>query len=188
MTDIHERYLVHGAHGVSREGRADTLAQLIRANEPMALLEFLQSVPFYERISLLNAPSHHCDGMLPINFALSRSAHHLVLMVLLRGGASSDRPRHLSLEAPLLVAVRAGLVNASKVLLAAHANVNVLDDEGYSVLHWACRRKNPLMARLILRSSSFSYHNHDRNSKRISPLGTSRTHMLRMLHSANHGW
>lgn len=168
---IHSRYLAAEETNNSLEARSERLLRLISSNNTVGLLDFLQSIPYAQRVPLLNRKMGKLD-MTPVNFAIRCSAHHLILIGLLRSGAVfanglvSPQGDH-----PLLQAVRSGNVNYVKILLAVNGNVNVLDGDGYSLLHWACFRGNALLVRIILQAEEFCYHNHDRNRRKISPLG-----------------
>lgn len=168
---IHSRYLTAEVDLNSFEARSGRLLELISANSTVGLLDFLQSIPYAQRVPLLNKKMGKLD-LTPVNFAIRCSAHHLILIALLRNGAVfangllSPQGDH-----PLLLAVRSGNVNYVKILLAVNGNANVLDGDGYSLLHWACFRGNTLLVRIILRAEEFCYHNHDRNKRKLSPLG-----------------
>ena len=169
--EIHERYYSNDAQStlssISREENSDKMFALIRLNRISDILLLFQATSHGELYRLVNSRNLHYDGMLPINYAIKCSASHLILVMLLRLGAKFDD----STESPLLVAVRSGLMNLVKVLIISGADVNVLDKEGYSILHWAAFRNNILMVRIILKLTDFTFHNHDRNKRRISPLG-----------------
>lgn len=149
------------------ETNSDKMFSLIRMNRVADILSLFQVSPRDDLYHLVNARNPNFSNMLPINYVIMCSANHLILVMLLRLGARYDD----STEAPLLVAVRAGLMNLVKILLISGADVNVLDKKGFSVLHWAAFRNNILMVRTILKLSDFHFHNHDRNAKRVSPLG-----------------
>lgn len=169
--EIHQRYLSAEQRLQSTNTHPQRLAELIRLNEPIRLFEFLASIPRNQVIRLLNSKLE-MEQLTPINFAIRCSSNHLILVMLLRSGAVfenglvSARGDH-----PLLLAVRAGNVSFVNILLAVNGNVNVLDGDGYSLLHWACFKGNVLMARILLKNADFSYHNHDRNVRKITPLG-----------------
>jgi hypothetical protein len=171
--DIHQRYLAEAAERHCPDRLSDELFRLIGANKPEALLEFLIAIPLHGRYTLLNRTNARYRGQLPINHAITQGAAFWIIGLLVRAGAQPDwSPRlRLAAEQPLLVAVRAGSMNNVKILLASGADVNVLDGNGYTALHWACFCDNPLMVRLLLNAPSLSYHNLDRNPKRLSPLG-----------------
>ena len=169
--EIHRRYLNAEQTLQSAHTHALKLTALIRSNDPIRLFEFLASIQRNQLIRLLNSRIEGV-GLTPINYAIKCSASHLVLVMLLRSGAVfengvvSARGDH-----PLLMTVRAGNVTFVRILLAVNGNVNVLDGEGYSLLHWACFKGNALLARILLGNVDFSYHNHDRNVRKITPLG-----------------
>lgn len=171
--EIHARYYSDSAQEtavpIPETGttNSDKMFAMIKMNRVSDILSLFQATPRGELHRLVDARNPKFSGMLPINYAIMCSASHLILVMLLRLGARYDD----STESPLLVAVRAGLMNLVKILVISGADVNVLDKEGFSVLHWASFRKNILMVRTILKLSDFNFHNHDRNAKRLSPLG-----------------
>lgn len=166
--EIHQRYLVQAPPRTSTSNTLDALYAAIAENNAEGILEILTAVTTPERLQLLNSRNPRCRDLAPLPFALTKSCACAVVGLLLRAGAHPDRP---ATEPPLITAVRAGLVNCVKILLAFGANVNCLDRHGYTALHWACFRNNPLLARVILRAPLLSYHNLDRNPQRVSPLG-----------------
>lgn len=166
--EIHARY--YEAATVPRNDPvdySDKMFELIRNNRVKALLNFFKSLPPAQLSTLVNRRNEKYGNALPINFAIKSSANHFIFIMLLRLGARFDDP----VESPLVLAVRSGLMNFVKILLISGADVNILDPDGYSILHWACFQRNSLMVRLILKLLDFTFHNNDRNSKRISPLG-----------------
>jgi len=168
--EIHSRYYSEENQQAARDTQiqeSDRMFELIQGNRVKDLLSFFQETPHGRLYTLVNERNERFNKDLPINFAIKSSANHLVLIMLLRLGARIED----SSESPLLVAARAGLLNLIKILLISGADVNCLDSDGYSVLHWACFRRNTLLARLILQAGNFALHNNDRNKKRISPLG-----------------
>lgn len=172
--EIHERYYSNSSQettpttsSIPETSNSDKMFALIKMNRVTDILPLFQATPRGELYRLVNTRNPKFSDMLPINYAIMCSASHLILVMLLRLGARYDD----STESPLLVAVRAGLMNLVKILVISGADVNVLDKDGFSVLHWASFRRNILMARTILKLSDFHFHNHDRNTKRISPLG-----------------
>lgn len=169
--EIRSRYL-NAERDLQRiDTHSSTLQKLIRSNDPIGMYEFLASIPRNQLIPLLNSKLEDVD-LTPISYAIRCSASHLILVMLLRSGAVFENGLISSQgDHPLLQAIRAGNVTFVKILLAVNANVNVLDGEGFSILHWACRRGNVLLARLIVNNPDFSFHNHDRNASKISPLG-----------------
>lgn len=146
---------------------SDIMFELIKNNRVKELLTFFQTTPRGQLINLVNEPNTNYKNMLPINFAIMCSANHLILVILLRLGARYDD----SNDSPLIMAVRSGLMNLVKILVVSGADVNALDENGYSILHWACFKRNTLMVRLILKLTDFTFYNHDRNLKRLTPLG-----------------
>ena len=146
---------------------SEKMFQLIKDNRVKALLELFKAIEPAQLYPLVNRKNKNFENMLPINFAIKCSANHLIFVMLLRLGARVDH----SSDPPLIHAVRSGQMNLVKILMISGADVNVLDIEGYSILHWACFKRNSLMVRLILKLPDFTFHNHDRNSKRTSPLG-----------------
>ncbi len=170
-TEIHSRYLNAEQTLQNTTNHAQSLIQLIRSNDPIRVFEFLALIPRSQLLRLMNSTLGGV-GMTPINYTIKCSASHLILMMLLRSGAVF--PNGLlsaNGDHPLLMAVRTGNVTFVKILLAVNGNVNVLDGDGYSLLHWACFKGNVLMARILLNNADFSYHNHDRNVRKITPLG-----------------
>lgn len=146
---------------------SDKLFGLIKFNRVGDILTLFQTTSRSELYILVNTRNSGFQNMLPVNYSIKCSASHLVLAILLRLGAKYDD----STESPLLVAIRSGLMNSVKILIISGADVNILDKEGFSILHWAAFRKNILMVRLILKLTDFTFHNHDRNTQRITPLG-----------------
>ena len=163
--EIHSRY--YGETASNNSSQSDKLFEMIKGDRIKDLLTYFQSLPRDRLSSLVNERNNKFFDMLPLNYAIRCSSNHLILIMLLKLGARFDG----STESPLFMAVRGGLMNLFKVLVAVGANVNALDRDGYSLLHWACYKKNILMARLVLKQPTFIFHNHDRNVKRISPLG-----------------
>lgn len=171
--EIHTRY--YSAQNTVQvrtfSDRSDKMFELIRGNRMRDLLELFQGTPLDQLHKLVNEPNSKYNDILPINFAIRCSASHLISIMLLRLGARFDFASTASTPSPLCSAVRSGQMNLVKILILSGADINDLDEEGYSVLHWACFRNNTLMVRLILKMTNFSFHNHDRNTKRITPLG-----------------
>lgn len=172
--EIHSRYLeripvitTNTTATNSPEEYSDKMFQMIRGNCVKELLDFFKALPPGHHYSLVNARNVNYDNMLPINYAIKCSVSHLIIIMLLRLGARFDN----STESPIFLAIRAGLMNFVKILMISGADVNALDKDGYSILHWACFKRNILMVRLILKLTDFTFQNHDRNVKRISPLG-----------------
>lgn len=167
--EIHAHYYSASATGVSLSiyEDSDKMFGLIRENRIKDILTLFQSTPRDRLASLVNERNHKYDKMLPINYCIKCSANHLILIMLLRLGARFDD----STESPLFLAVRSGLMNLVKILLISGVDVNVFDSNGYTILHWACFRKNVLMVRLLLKVTDFNLHNHDRNTNRVVPLG-----------------
>jgi ankyrin repeat protein len=168
--EIHSRYY-SATENQSTTSDFDELSnrlfRLMKENRIKDVLSLFQSVPSDLLYRLVNEQNSQYDNDGPLNFAIKNSANHLVVIMLLRLGARISENG----DSALFTAVRAGLLNLVKILLISGANVNVLDPEGYSILHWACFRMNTLMVRLILQVGNFALHNNDRNKKRISPLG-----------------
>ena len=152
---------------------SDKMFKLIHGNRTKDLLEFFQSLPRDRLYNLVNNPNEKYNKTLPINFAIRCSSSHLIFIMLLRLGARFDFVSTSTTPLPLFTAVRSGQMNLVKILIVSGADINALDEEGFSILHWACFKKNTLMIRLILKLTDFTFHNHDRNTKRITPLGIS---------------
>lgn len=168
--EIHTRYYSADVTSstTSNGNDSDEMFRLIRENRIKDVLTLFQSRPRERLYTLVNGRNPKYNDMLPINYAIRCSSNHLVLIMLLRLGARFDD----SIESPLFLAVRSGLMNLVKILVISGVDINGLDAEGYSALHWACFKKNILMVRLLLKVADFTFHNHDRNTKRITPLGT----------------
>lgn len=149
---------------------SNKMFKLIKWNRAKDLLELFQGMQRDQLYNLVNKPNKKYNNALPINHAICCSSSHLIFIMLLRLGARFDFVTDHPSPSPLFMAVRSGQMNLVKILLLSGADVNALDEEGYSILHWACFSKNTLMIRLILKLTNFTFHNHDRNTKRITPL------------------
>lgn len=161
--EIHQRYYTTDTRNI----KSDEMFELIRLNKISELLLLFQNTPSRDIYPLINTKNSNYNDMLPVNYTIKCSASHIILIMLLRLGAKYED----STDSPLLVAVRSGLMNLVKLLIISGADMNVLDKDGYSALHWAAFKNNILMVRLILKVTNFYYHNHDRNRMKISPLG-----------------
>lgn len=153
---------------------SDKMFEMISGNRIKDLLEFFQGQPRERLYNLVNEPNENYNKNLPINHAIRCSSSHLIFIMLLRLGARFDFISNPTTPSPLFSAVRSGQMNLVKILMISGVDVNALDEDGYSILHWACFKKNTLMIRLILKLTNFTFHNHDRNKKRITPLGICR--------------
>lgn len=151
---------------------SDKMFEMIRYNRVKDLLHFFQHLPQEHLQDLVNEPNGKYKDMLPINYVIRCSASHLIYIMLLRLGARFDFPSTAAQPSPLFTAVRSGQMNLVKILIVSGADINRVDEKGYSILHWACFKRNTLMIRLILKMTNFTFHNNDRNEKRITPLGT----------------
>lgn len=171
--EIHARY--YSAQSIQLRSDlndlSDKMFELIKGNKTKDLLELFQTAPRDQLYNLVNDTNEKYDGILPINYAIRCSSSHLIFIMLLRLGARFDLIPTATTPSPLFSAVRSGQMNLVKLLIISGADINVLDEEGYSILHWACIKNNTLMIRLILKMQEFIFHNHDRNTKRITPLG-----------------
>lgn len=147
--------------------QSDQIFSCIQMNRAKDLLELLKSVPTGQLYNLVNMRHLKYENMLPLNYAIRCSANYVIIIMLLRVGARCTNNH----ESSLMMAVRSGQYNLVKLFILSGLDVNALDRDGYSILHWACFKKNPLLVRLIVNLKNFTFHNHDRNKKRISPLG-----------------
>lgn len=160
---------------------SDKMFELIQGNRIKDLLEFFQDMSRNRLYNLVNKTNEKYNKILPINFVIRCSSSHLIFIMLLRLGARFDFVSTSATPSPLFTAVRSGQMNLVKILIVSGADINALDEDGFSILHWACLKRNTLMIRLILKLTNFTFHNHDRNTKRITPLGISHCIILYLL-------
>jgi ankyrin repeat protein len=78
----------------------------------------------------------------------------MLIRVLLKAGANVESPNDEG-ETALMTVARTGSVEAAKLLIKAHANVNAVESwRGQTALMWAAAQSNPNMVKLLLKAGA----------------------------------
>jgi ankyrin repeat protein len=117
--------------------------------QKQAALEFFQSEPHWRSANQETIAPFEVGSGIPsvdnntrLHYAAFLDAH-LLFEDLMNLDPTCLNRKGLAGESPLMVAARDGMLQFLRRLLEAGAEVNVLDNQGYSALHWAVWQNDP---------------------------------------------